>query len=585
MTGRIRSNWLGEAALAVIAMAAFAIAFSFPVLTHLGRIGVVWDWPEFLIRNWVAFHSLHDLHQIPLWNPYECGGMPLLAHPSSQIVTPLFALPMIFGPFVGLNLQIPIHLAIAWSGGYVLGRVLGMGLMGRLTCASIFPASSWFYLHIGVGHLNFLPTVYLPWVAALVLAGAQSFSLLPWITAGLLLAIMFGEGGVYQVTQAVMLALLIVCWMAIAGRSWRPLLGIAVMFVFAAGFGAIKLLPSWRMMRLHPRPVQDIESSSITILLQGLFTRHQFYDRQRIEAWGFWELGAYLGPAGAALALLGLAGAPRRWFAWFLAALVFFVLALGGVRPWFPWPLLHHLPIFSWERMPERFLILFILAASVMAGLGSDFLARLYKPWGAAAALLLLLAAVADAWMVSRPNMDAPVAGQVATVATSPQFVQDYEDPWSMMNLALASRGALHCNEELDFHEAANTRVIAANQPGYRGEYYLSGPGSLDQVRWTPDELRHDVATRAANVLVINQNYDANWRLVRGRGEVISYGGLLAVRVPSGTQRVWLDYKSNWFRLGAAISLLTCIAAAAVWRREQRIVRGLKSADSLDKLR
>jgi hypothetical protein len=52
----------------------------------------------------------------------------------------------------------------------VLGEVLGLGMMGRLACASIFPASSWFYLHIGVGHLNFLPSAYLPLLVAIVIA-------------------------------------------------------------------------------------------------------------------------------------------------------------------------------------------------------------------------------------------------------------------------------------------------------------------------------------------------------------------------------------------------------------------------------
>ncbi len=241
--------------MAIAGLGCFVAAFSYPVLSGLGRIGVVWDWPEFLIRNWVAFHSIHDLGQFPLWNPYECGGMPLLAHPSSQIVTPLFALSLFFGPFTGLNLQIPAHLAIAWTGGYVLARALGMGTLGRLTCASIFPASSWFYLHIGVGHLNFLPSAYLPWIAALVVLAADRRSLTLWACGGLLLAIMFGEGGVYQPTQAAMLAVLIALWLAVVRRSLWPLAGILVMALFALGLGAIKLLPSIQMMRLHPRPI------------------------------------------------------------------------------------------------------------------------------------------------------------------------------------------------------------------------------------------------------------------------------------------------------------------------------------------
>ncbi len=565
-----RWGGLAEAAVALAAMVLFAAAFSYPVLRHLSNIGVVWDWPEFLIRNWVAYHSVRDFHQVPLWNPYECGGMPLLAHPSSQIMTPLFLLPLLFGPFVGLNLQIPAHLAIAWSGGYVLARTLGMNRMGRLVCASIFPASSWFYLHVGVGHLNFLPTAYLPWIAAAVLMGSERGAIMPWIAAGLLLAVMFGEGGVYQPTQAVMLSMLIALWMAAMRRSWWPLAGILLMLTFAAGLGAIKLLPSIQMMRMHPRPVEDIEYSPLRVLFEGLFTRYQYYDRQRIEGWGFWEAGAYLGPGAVLLALFGLVGRTRRCAPWLMVAALFLLLAVGGPRWWFPWAMLHHLPVFAWERMPERFLILFVLSIGVIAAYGADFIAARYKTAGAIAMCLILVAALADAWTVSRPNMEASVAGPVPDEPPRPQFVQDYEDPWSMLSLALSNRGALHCNEELDFHEPYNLKAAAINRPGYRGEYYLLGPGTAALRRWTPNALSYDVVSAAGNILVINQNYDSNWKLARGRGQVGSYHGLLAVRAAGGAQHITLVYRSDFFVLGAVISLLTCVGAAAIGLRERR---------------
>ena len=562
--------WWSQTALAVAGLVCFTVSFSYPILKGLGRVGIVWDWPEFNIRNWVAFHSLKDLHQLPLWNPYQCGGMPLLAHPSSQIVTPLFLLTMLFGPFTGLNMQIPAHLAIAWAGGYVLARVLGIGTLGRLTCASIFPASSWFYLHIGVGHLNFLPSAYLPWVTATVLLGSNRRSLLPWAWGGLLLAIMLGEGGVYQATQAAMLTVLIALWLAAVRRSLWPIVGVVVMALFAAGFGAIKLLPSWELIQLHPRPTENIEHSPLRVLLTGLFSRHQYFDRERLEEWGFWESGAYLGPGAAALAVLGLATSPRRAGPWMLVAALSFVLAIGGPRPWFPWPLLHHLPIFSWERMPERFLILLVFALGVMAAYGADSLAGIGKPWGAILAALILVASVADARIVSDPNIGAAVAGELDAVSPAVQFVQSYADPWSMLTLARNNMGALHCNEELDFHEVSTMKVIASNQPGYRGEYYLLGTGSLALRRWTPNKLSYDVVTPAANVAVINQNYDANWRLAQGRGEVFSHDGLIAVRVPAGAQHLQLVYRSHAFLMGAAISLLTCLITLVLWRANRR---------------
>jgi hypothetical protein len=388
--------------------------------------------------------------------------------------------------------------------------------------------------------------------------------------AGLVLAIMFGEGGVYQATQAGMLAALIAIYLALARRSLWPLGAMMVVALFALGFAAVKLLPSWQLMRLHPRPIEELEYTPAGTLIRGLFARNQYYDRQRLEAWGFWELGAYLGPIAAGLALLGVISSPRRAGPWMLAAALFFILAIGGPRAYFPWALLHHLPIFSWERMPERFLILFVLVAGVMAAYGADFLARWRPPFGAILALALVGAAVADAWQVSSPNMHAPVDGDLVVGAPAPHFVQVYEDPWSMLTLAMANKGALHCNEELDFHDVSTMKVIASNRPGYRGEQYLLGPGLLAPRRWTPGALSFDVVTPAANLLVINQNYDANWRVVRGRGEVFSQGGLIGVRIPAGGQYLRVAYRSYAFLLGAAISLATGLLTLVMWISARR---------------
>ncbi len=268
-----------EVMLIAAGVLSFVAAFSYPILLHLSSIGIVDDWSEHLQLNWAAFYSITHFHQAPLWNPYRCGGMPLLGHPLSLVASPLFLLQIIFGPFVGLSMQIPVHLAIAWTGGYALGRSLGMDFPGRVICASVFPASSWFYLHLAVGHLEYLPAMYMPWIAALAWLGATRRSLMPWVAAGLLLAITFGEGGVYQALRVLLLLTVLTGYWAATRRSLRPIEGMIILGIFAAGFAAIKLLPTWQVMQLHPRPIQDVEYNPVRALLTGIFTRDQFWDR------------------------------------------------------------------------------------------------------------------------------------------------------------------------------------------------------------------------------------------------------------------------------------------------------------------
>ncbi len=552
----------------VLCAVCFVCLFTYPIIGHPFGASLDWDWPQFLQYVWVQTYSVIHFHQLPLWNPYACGGMPLLANPSSQIVTPLFILPLISGVILGLHLQILAYLAIAWIGGYLLAKSQGMGVLGRLTCASIFPSSSWFYLHLGGGCTTFMPAAYLPWIALLVWLGIERRSLWPWIAAGLVLALIFGEGGVYPWTQAVLLAAIIALYLTLIKRSWWPIEGMIVFWVFAMGFAAVKLLPSLHMMQSHQRAVSFPEYYPVRVVLEMLFSRNQYYKRSFDYGW-FLDVGAYVSLITVALAVLGLLFSTRRAAPWLLVATLFFVLALGDRTPWYPWALHHWLPMFSQQRTPARLLIPFTFSIGVLAGLGADFLGRCYRPAGAILASALLAAAVADAWMVSLPNLGAAVTGALPVAQASPQFRQVLGSTWENFETAISNEGAIACNEAVlgfyELHGASN--VIGFNQPGYFGEQYLIRSGSVTLSRWTPNALSYDVDTPSSNVLVVNQNFDQDWRLAEGKGKVFSEGGLIGVRLPAGTQHLKLVYRSYLFLFGAAVTFLTWIVALVVWRR------------------
>ena len=317
VAAHLRAITSGQALIAVVGLFSFVLLFSYPTLSRLSHIGVVWDWPAVLatklggVIHGCPFSPAPIVESVRLRRIAVAG--PSVVASADPTVCPSGHFRRGRRP----ALQIPVHLAIAWMGGYVLAWItLGMGNLGRLTCASIFPASSWFFLHIGVGHINHFPEAYLPWIAVLVWLGTQRRSLWPWIAAAIVFAIMFGEGGVYECTHAALLAGVIVVWRAAVQKSLRPILGAIILGLFAIGLAAIKLLPTWHMMQLHPRPVDYAEYNPVRDLLTGLFTREQFYDRARLGEWGFWESGAYVSPAAIALAVLGALCRPRRSMPW-----------------------------------------------------------------------------------------------------------------------------------------------------------------------------------------------------------------------------------------------------------------------------
>jgi uncharacterized membrane protein YfhO len=111
--------------------------------------------------------------------------------------------------------------------------------------------------------------------------------------------------------------------------------------------------------------------------------------------------------------------------------------------------------------------------------------------------------------------------------------------------------------------------VHASDEPGYRGEYYMLGPGTVRLARWTPNVLEFDVDAPPGAVLVVNQNYDPSWRVTSGRGAAFSNDGLLAVRVAAGNSKISLRYISVPVIGGAIVTAMTIFAAIALVKRSR----------------
>ena len=136
-----------------------------------------------------------------------------------------------------------------------------------------------------------------------------------------------------------------------------------------------------------------------------------------------------------------------------------------------------------------------------------------------------------------------------------------------MFDAALADEGSTYCYE----YTVIETPAAGFNEATYRGEQYLLDPGTVTLTRWTPNRLEYAVdAGAASSVMVINQNYDPSWRVTSGRGQIFSYGGLLAVRVPAGKSQIVIRYISMGAIVGLAISMLTALAAFILFRWESR---------------
>jgi hypothetical protein len=393
---------------------------------------------------------------------------------------------------------------------------------------------------------------------------------------------------------------------------------VAAVVGFTVLLGAIKVLPSVAFMRDFPRNAEQPTGFSMQALAVGLFSRDQRLEAAvtQFDAVGpgllrgisadYDDVGMYVGPIVAALFVLGLSFEGRRYWRLAVAFVVFLSLSLGDRLPFGPFQLLHRLPVFESMRFAERYRLVWLLCALLIAGGGLSYLRLLLQQrfpdrrHGDVVVIGALLCALVDLFAVTRPIYQAAFPIAPMRLRTSPEFRQIVGLPnydadgfvprpygqariygsWSAHYPALLmNRGFASCYESAVIPRAA----IPMRSRRYRGEVHLVGSrGEVSTERWSPNELVFRVHAQAEGRMVVNQNYYRGWRTADGR-PVVSEGGLISVSVGPQDREVELKYSRTSFTLGAAISavswsvLLPAAISSRVRRRYARLVSSIVS--------
>ncbi len=340
------------------------------------------DRDMFAQLRWVPYYTLTHFHQLPFWNPYKCGGMPMLGNPESAIVTPFILIYLIFGLVPGMILEIYLHVAIMFAGGYLFGRELGLVPLAALVLAAMFPSSSWLSLHVAVGHLNFLSIAYIPWILALLIASCR---LRRWHLAmlgGLRCGLTLTEGN-YGFIFAAMLVALFAVWYAIVQLSIRPLLVAAVIGIFALAFGLPKLIPTAELLTINPRN-WGLSYLTWRGVLISLFSRDQDLDHPMIASFFFSEYAGYIGAPFILLALTGVIGNLRKSIPWVIGAYFFLMLYRGDTGPNVPTVWMRYLPLGGDLGLCGRWVIPLFFCVTVLAARRAEIV-RAARAMGAAA--------------------------------------------------------------------------------------------------------------------------------------------------------------------------------------------------------
>jgi hypothetical protein len=576
-----------EAAWLAVGSVAFAVVFSYPMLcetvylgpgvsgwigtghvfSHFGRFPSNGDWDLFTQLRWVPYYTITQFHQLPFWNPYKCGGMGMLSNPESMVVSPSLIPYLLFGPYAGLYIEIVSHIAIGFAGGYVLARVMALGRIAAIVSAMVFASSSWIYLHLSVGHLNFLSVLYIPWVAALLLISIKRRKFLPAGIGGLICALTLTEGNYAFLYTAIVIGS-VALMLALLTLSIWPLIYGLVIGLFGLGFGALKLIPMSQQLTLYPKHPFGLETLNTRLISIFLLSRQQDLYRSGLTEFLFCEYGAYVSVFFAALVVIGLASRPVRALPWLLPALIFLFFTRGFTGEHSAVFILRYLPMSGSAGLTGRYLIPFVFCVGVVAALGADFLCSKLGSRGRWAVVVLIALGTFDSWLVGPPNLRYLFHGDIPKVAPhSPGFRQYWvASPGNQTEIAQANMGSVNCQGfgYCDIPE----NPLGYNQAGYRGEYYLLGVGTVRQTLWTPNRLRYEVDVPAATSLIVNQNYYPGWRLARGEGQLYAEKGLIAVRVPPGRRQIEVVYAPQHILLAFGVTMAALAALVLIWRKE-----------------
>ncbi len=591
-----------ECGAAAALCAAVSLGFLAPVLADLDHWGIQ-DWDQHASYHEAPRVTLLEYGQLPLWNPWHCGGTDLLANPQSRVLAPTFPLVLALGTVAGLKVEMILFAFVGALGAWALGRQWGLDPLA----AWLLPAGTFwgplYALPVTAGMSWFLSVAYLPWALLCFERGWRDLRYA--IGCGACLALMVASGGAYPLVIALtFLALRAALGVREAGaRRALALLGLVV--ALTALLGAAKLLPSAAFLREFPRRVDQPSGFSLQSLAVGLLSRDQRLEvgRTHFDDWHHGELlrgistdyddvGMYVGPLVAALFLLGLATGARRHWPLAVGLGVFLWLSLGERATPSLFAALHELPVYDSMRYSERFRLVWLPCALFFAGLGLQWIrarvaARLSPRAGTALAGAVVAAVLVDQLLVTRPIYRNAFPIPPMAPRRSVQFFQVSRLPhyaahgflegeiaygygvyasWSgeypalLMNL-----GTVDCYETA----RVPRRPTPRDDPAYRGEAYLVGTeGSVALLDWSPNRLRFRVRAHSPGRLVVNQNRYAGWRAADGR-PVESLGGLMAVAVGPGDDVVALSYERPSFAVGALVSAVAGVGSvvALIGRR------------------
>lgn len=337
-----------------------------------------------------ATNTFHATGQVPQWNPFIFGGMPLLAVPGHMdFFYPTAWLRLLLPVGLAMSLGFFIHLVVAGLAMYALLRGLRAGWTAALVAGVGYELSGILASQLSPGHDGKLYVEALAPLAFLALLKAirhRQFSGYAWFALVIGLAMLTPH---YQAAYYLMIASgIFTLWLALfdperpRDRSPAAALAMAAIAVtVGAGIAMIEVLPVLHYVQYTPRGAGGASTGweyatswamPVEELMTGILPQFNGMLNHYWGQNGFKSHTEYLGVLIVALAALGVPAMKRRGLlaGFGVIAGLFLLVAFGGHTPFYHlWILL---PKMSQFRAAGMAFYLVALPVCIAAGFGVE---------------------------------------------------------------------------------------------------------------------------------------------------------------------------------------------------------------------
>lgn len=522
----------------------FSVLFSIPVLLFFYQYiftgnGLVAGDFDYYAQMYEAFRiSLLHYHQLPLWNPWMSGGVPLFANPQFGLISIQSLLVLPLGAIYGLKIAYVLYALAGFWGMYVFcTRIFGSSKWRALLVSYIWIFSGFFAGH-NIVHFTFSLFFLLPWLLYFTIRRN-------WLGLGLLeaLIILSSIHYAFLMTGFVVVVIFVLSLLRVKQSRHTALfsftkkdgLFVAKTLAVIIVLSGYRFLLTYFFVRHNPKiPALLIDHPNSPILeLKTLFLPIDIHiPVPHGLQWGWGEYSAYIG-VGAGLALIvallqlikdvlskkgfrNLAN-PRLVLIVILVGIITFALALGDHGSSSPFQLLRLLPGFSDTRVAARWIIFSAFTILV-------FLAAWRKNRRLVNVLLLL--SVVELFFSYGPPTD---VGQSDVSLPKSQFSSNFTDYNNSFH-HLGVNGDKNINDSYYFSTTKNVgqiysddslvdtldKVIGTARCASNTERACNfvQTGNAVLTYWSPNKIT--VKRTAPGNILLNMNVSSGWRVNNG---------------------------------------------------------------------